>query len=258
MATELNRLTDEVNSTIDRTENLKHMDFDVEVAEGDEPTVRETDNGDGTLTLTFGLVQGIQGVQGEPGVSATHEWDGTRLIMTSASGTTTTDLKGEKGDPGISGETGGVGPQGEPGVSVTHEWNGTTLSVTSASGTSSADLKGEPGERGEIGPAGEAGKDGVSITHSWDGTKLTITSASGTDTVDLQGPAGENGVAESMEWGNIDNKPETFPPEEHIHEQYENTIYSITASEFEALTAEERAALYAQGVRVFAVDDEVD
>lgn len=43
------------------------------------------------------------------------------------------DLKGEKGDDGIS---------------ATHSWNGTTLVVTSASGTSSADLKGDKGASG--------------------------------------------------------------------------------------------------------------
>ena len=32
------------------------------------------------------------------GVSATHEWNGTVLTMTSASGTSSADLKGDKGD----------------------------------------------------------------------------------------------------------------------------------------------------------------
>ncbi len=43
------------------------------------------------------------------GVSATHEWNGTTLTITSASGTSSTDLKGEKGDMGP------AGPQGEDG-----------------------------------------------------------------------------------------------------------------------------------------------
>lgn len=34
------------------------------------------------------------------GISATHEWNGTVLTVTSASGTSSADLKGEKGDPG--------------------------------------------------------------------------------------------------------------------------------------------------------------
>ena len=37
---------------------------------------------------------------GQDGVSATHVWDGTVLTITSASGTSSADLKGEKGDNG--------------------------------------------------------------------------------------------------------------------------------------------------------------
>lgn len=39
----------------------------------------------------------------------THEWIGTTLVITSDSGTSSCDLKGEKGDMGIR------GPQGAPG-----------------------------------------------------------------------------------------------------------------------------------------------
>lgn len=49
------------------------------------------------------LVESSGGAQGEPGkdgVSVTHKWDGTKLIVTSASGTSSADLKGEKGDSG--------------------------------------------------------------------------------------------------------------------------------------------------------------
>jgi hypothetical protein len=35
------------------------------------------------------------------GVSVTHEWDGTTLEVTSASGTSSADLKGERGNPGV-------------------------------------------------------------------------------------------------------------------------------------------------------------
>ena len=51
--------------------------------------------------------QGEQGEQGPPGkdgadgISCTHSWDGTVLEVTSASGTSSADLKGEKGDPGV-------------------------------------------------------------------------------------------------------------------------------------------------------------
>lgn len=53
--------------------------------------------------------QGEKGVPGEPGISVTHSWEGTVLTITSASGTSSADLKGEKGDPGEQ------GLPGEPG-----------------------------------------------------------------------------------------------------------------------------------------------
>ena len=47
----------------------------------------------------------------------THKWDGTILTITSDSGTSSADLKGEKGDDGIR------GPQGAPGVSMGSDGN---------------------------------------------------------------------------------------------------------------------------------------
>jgi hypothetical protein len=38
---------------------------------------------------------------GEDGMSATHKWNGTVLTVTSASGTSSADLKGSKGDSGV-------------------------------------------------------------------------------------------------------------------------------------------------------------
>lgn len=42
---------------------------------------------------------------GLDGTPCTHEWDGTTLIVTSASGTSSAELKGDKGDPGVAGYT---------------------------------------------------------------------------------------------------------------------------------------------------------
>lgn len=50
---------------------------------------------------------------GEDGVSVTHSFDGTVLKMTSASGTTSVDLQGEKGDQGPKGDKGDKGSDGE-------------------------------------------------------------------------------------------------------------------------------------------------
>lgn len=53
--------------------------------------------------------------KGLDGMSATHSWNGTVLTITSASGTSSADLKGEAGRDGKDGETGLPGPQGQPG-----------------------------------------------------------------------------------------------------------------------------------------------
>lgn len=58
---------------------------------------------------------GAAGVDGKDGVSCTHEWNGTTLTVTSASGSSSADLKGAKGDTGATGATGATGPRGEKG-----------------------------------------------------------------------------------------------------------------------------------------------
>lgn len=57
----------------------------------------------------------FDGEPGAPGVSATHKWNGTVLSITSASGTSSVDLKGEKGDPGKTPVKGVDYFDGEPG-----------------------------------------------------------------------------------------------------------------------------------------------
>ena len=49
-------------------------------------------------------------IDGKDGVSVTHSWNGTSLTVTSASGTSSSDLKGAKGDKG---DTGAKGDKGE-------------------------------------------------------------------------------------------------------------------------------------------------
>ena len=191
------------------------------------------------------LPEGSEGPPGKDGISVTHQWNGTILVVTSASGTSSANLQGPAGErgetgpegpqglPGNTGDMGPAGPEGPPGkdgISVTHRWeNGTNLVVTSASGTSSANLRGPQGqqgnpgqdgtsvthywygttlvvesasgsssadlkgERGATGEQGSPGKDGISASHQWNGTTLVITSASGTSSANLQGPAGLDG-----------------------------------------------------------------
>ena len=58
-------------------------------------------------------VDGKDGAPGKDGISATHQWNGTVLTVTSASGTSSSDLKGDKGDKG---NTGPAGKDGAPGA----------------------------------------------------------------------------------------------------------------------------------------------
>ena len=171
---------DFVEDYIDVLELWKHdlYTHGLRIASVEQTVTSTEDDGINVVSMTMSddsieTFQVKNGSKGSPGVSVTHEWDGTTLNVTSASGTSSSDLKGEKGDQG---------------VSVTHEWDGTTLNVTSASGTSSADLKGEKGDQG------------VSVTHEWEGTVLNVTSASGTSSSDLKGEKGDPGVSVTHEW----------------------------------------------------------
>lgn len=48
------------------------------------------------MARTFiGNIKGVPGDPGKDGVSATHEWNGTTLTITSASGTSSANLKGD-------------------------------------------------------------------------------------------------------------------------------------------------------------------
>lgn len=55
---------------------------------------------------------GTDGKNGTDGVSAKHSWSGTTLTITSASGTSSADLKGEPGQPGANGADGKDGQDG--------------------------------------------------------------------------------------------------------------------------------------------------
>lgn len=79
--------------------------------------------------------QGMPGLPGADGMSVTHSWSDSILTITSASGTTHTDLKGLKGDTGETGSQGPAGPQG---------------------------IQGEQGPQGIQGPKGEKGDTGES------------------------------------------------------------------------------------------------
>lgn len=105
---------------------------------------------------------GSNGSNGKDGVSCTHSWSGTTLNITSASGTSSANLKGADGvTPTIKAANGAnVASVGTP--SVTASTSGTTTTFTFNY------LKGEPGSNATVtaGTGLTKASDGVTINHS--------------------------------------------------------------------------------------------
>lgn len=100
---------------------------------------------------------GSPGKDGSDGVSATHSWNGTVLTVTSASGTSSADIKGATGSPGKDGSAGADGVS--PTVAVSKSGKVTTVSITDKNGTKTATIN-----DGADGSPGSAGKDGTSVS----------------------------------------------------------------------------------------------
>lgn len=127
--------------------------------------------------------RGDAGPAGRDGVGCTHSWEGSVLTVTSASGTSSSDLRGPKGDTGATGPQGPAGAVGPKGDAFTY------ADFTQAQ---LAALVGPRGERGETGPAGATGatgpqgpKGGVGATGpagavGRDGADATIAAATAT------------------------------------------------------------------------------
>ena len=103
--------------------------------------------------------QGATGPSGADGTPCTHSWNGTVLTVTSASGTSSADLRGPQGIQGIQGAT---GPQGETGPQG---------------------IQGETGATGPQGPKGDTGDDGTDATIT--GASATVDSSTGTPSVSV-------------------------------------------------------------------------
>lgn len=119
---------------------------------------------------------GEQGPAGNDGVSATHSWEGTVLSITSASGTSSADLKGETGAAGADGQPGedgsdGVGIQSVEQTTTSAEDNGenvVTIALTNGSTFTFTVKNGSKGSTGDAGAAGQPGEDGYSPVRGTD------------------------------------------------------------------------------------------
>ena len=130
-------------------------------------------------------------LSGEDGISCTHSWDGTILTVTSASGTSSAELKGDTGSQGPKGETGPQGPKGDTGPKGDQGIQG-EKGDTGATGPQGPQGpqgdKGDKGEQGIQGPTGPQGEKGETGATGPKGDKGD-TGATGPT-----GPQGEQGI----------------------------------------------------------------
>lgn len=150
-------------------------------------------------------------------------------------------------------ENGNVNVEGNDGITPHIGDNGNWWIGDEDTGVKAEGEKGETGPQGEPGKDGANGKDGVSATHSWNGTTLTITSASGTSSANLKGEKGDKGdqgiQGEKGDTGAAGSNGADGKDGKDGSDGFD----TITENEFAALTQENLAAKYADGVRVLAV-----
>lgn len=143
------------------------------------------------------------------GTSATHSWNGTTLTITSASGTSSANLKGEQGEKGDKPVKGtdyftqtdvqeiaqaAASLVEMPDAYVVQDTVPEDTSVLWVDPTDDSDDDFAEALNLALAQAKESGEfDGISATHSWNGTTLTINSASGTSSADLKGEDGDKG-----------------------------------------------------------------
>jgi hypothetical protein len=221
-------------------------------ADGFSPIATVTQTGSGAVisitdksgTTTAAIFNGTDGKDGYTPVKGVDYFDG-------APGKDGADGKdGKDGAQGIQGEPGAKGDKGDQGEQGIQGIQG-IQGETGAKGD-----KGDKGDTGEPGKDGANGKDGVSATHSWNGTTLTITSASGTSSANLKGEKGDKGdKGDQGIQGEKGEKGETGAAGSNGADGKDGSdgFATITETELAALTQENLAAKYADGVRVLAV-----
>ncbi|RRF89375.1 MAG: hypothetical protein DUD33_07475 [Coriobacteriaceae bacterium] len=139
--------------------------------------------------------RGDAGPAGRDGVGCTHSWEGSVLTVTSASGTSSADLRGPKGDAGATGPEGPAGAAGPKGDPFTYD-DFTQAQLAALVGpkgergetgpwgaTGDTGPQGAKGDVGATGPTGPAGKDGADATIA--DVAATVDASSGTPAVSV-------------------------------------------------------------------------
>lgn len=126
---------------------------------------------------------GKDGEDGKDGVSPTHSWNGTTLVVTSASGTSFADLKGDTGEPGYTPKKGVDYFDGKDGKDG-------TMTFEELTEEQKASLKGEDGKDG-VSPS-------VTIANITGGHRVTITDYSGTKSFDVMDGEGATVTLEEL------------------------------------------------------------
>ena len=106
---------------------------------------------------------------GEDGVSVTHSWNGTTLTVTSASGTSSVNLKGDPGTNGTNGTNGvGVSSIQQTTTSTADDGNNIiTVTLTNGNTSTFTIQNGSKGSTGGKGDKGDAGYSPVRGTDYW-------------------------------------------------------------------------------------------
>lgn len=98
-AKEVQAIIDDLRAALSEAESLANLSVSaVSLASDQEAYAKLSKNEENNQHIEFGIPAGKQGTEGTPGKDASHSWSGTVLTVTSASGTSSADLKG---DPGV-------------------------------------------------------------------------------------------------------------------------------------------------------------
>jgi len=236
-----------------------NVEIPVDGEDGFSPTVTATETSDGILltitdvngTKSASVKNGATGPQGPQGIQGEQGEQGPQGIQGDKGDTGDTGPQGiqgpqgEVGPQGPKGDTGATGPQGPKGDKGDTGPEGPQGEKGDTGATGPQGPKGPQGETGPQGPQGEQGPPGTGKVSSVNGLQpdangnVELGDIGAVKTVDDVQPDGSGNVLLGAA-------------------KLSNYITTMSASEFELLTTAEKAALYAQGVRVLAVDSSLD